>query len=388
MSDSRQYRILSVLGHGGFGSVYRAEYSGPGGFSKAVALKVLRPEVEDNEEVAQRFRDEARLLGLIRHRAIVKVDGLVRLSGRQVVVMELVEGVSLRELGAVGTMPPGPALEVVAEVANALDSAWNQLCPQGKPLHLLHRDIKPSNIQLTRAGEVKLLDFGIARADFAHREAETQMLAFGSVPYMSPERKAFEDSPAGDIYALGAVLYEVLAGRRLGPSGSSAERQHALLAKRLTPLRELHPEQGDALVRLLAQCLAYEAGHRPSARELAREASSMASRIGGESLREWSDERVPLAVSRRAPLSAEDFSGSSLLNAVLAEPTPQRPPAAPWPTAPTRIRASGPDVAPPALAPPPGMSPWAMLGAFALMGLLLIGLLVMLVLVVLLIARS
>jgi serine/threonine-protein kinase len=167
VSSGRRYRIIAPIGRGGFGTVYRAELLGVSGFSRQVALKVLNPDIGEQLEVVQRFRDEARILGLVRHRAIVHVDGLTCLDGRWTVVMEYVEGVDLRAILARGPLPAGPALEIAAEVAGAIHAAYTRRLPNGELLRLLHRDLKPANIQVTADGEVKILDFGISRADFA-----------------------------------------------------------------------------------------------------------------------------------------------------------------------------------------------------------------------------
>ena len=129
-----------MLGRGGFGTVYKAEFVGDGGFTKKVALKVLNPDLENVEEVARRFRDEARMLGLIRHRAIVQVDGLVRLSGRWAVIMEYVEGVSLKPIITADRVPPSAALQIAGELAGALDVAYNAPGPEGGPHLLVSRD--------------------------------------------------------------------------------------------------------------------------------------------------------------------------------------------------------------------------------------------------------
>jgi serine/threonine protein kinase len=238
-SAPRAYRVVGVVGHGGFGTVYRAELVGPGGFVRRVALKVLNPEVEADAELGQRLRDEARMLGLIRHRAIVYVDELTLLDGRWTVVMELVEGADLRKLLDEGPMPVSAALEVVAEVASALAVAHTATGPDGLPLVLLHRDLKPSNLLLTRHGDVKIVDFGVARGQFAGREAATREFAFGSPGYMPPERTELVECPEGDIYSLGVVLYELVTGKRFGRAhlGRRKHVRHVEEVLRMAQLR-------------------------------------------------------------------------------------------------------------------------------------------------------
>ncbi|MBK9649370.1 MAG: serine/threonine protein kinase [Deltaproteobacteria bacterium] len=199
MGEPRRYNILGTLGKGGFGTVYKAQLKAAPG-SRIVALRCSTPR-SPGKRFARRARRRARVLGLVRHRAIVQVDGLVVLQGHWVVVMEYVSGVDLKRLMQAGPVPPGVALEIIEEVAQALDAAYRQPGPEGKPLGLLHRDIKPSNLRITERGEVKVLDFGTARANFQSREAQTQALTFGTVGYMAPERMDFEDLPAGDVPA-------------------------------------------------------------------------------------------------------------------------------------------------------------------------------------------
>ncbi|MBK9649375.1 MAG: protein kinase [Deltaproteobacteria bacterium] len=131
MGEPRRYNILGTLGKGGFGTVYKAQLHGSAGFTKIVALKVLNAEVAGKEEFARRARDEARVLGLVRHRAIVQVDGLVVLQGHWVVVMEYVSGVDLKRLMQAGPVPPGVAAGS-SEVAQALDAAYREPGARGQ----------------------------------------------------------------------------------------------------------------------------------------------------------------------------------------------------------------------------------------------------------------
>ena len=167
MSERRRFQIKETLGRGGFGTVYRAEMSDAGGFNKEVALKVMHYEGEAADDIARRLRDEARVLGLIQHRAVVGVNSLVPLKNGWGVVMEYIDGADLSRVLKSHSIPIAAAVQVVEEVAAALDAAFNTINHiTNEPLRLIHRDIKPSNIRITRRGDVKLLDFGVARADF------------------------------------------------------------------------------------------------------------------------------------------------------------------------------------------------------------------------------
>ncbi|TVQ90045.1 MAG: serine/threonine protein kinase [Deltaproteobacteria bacterium] len=307
--SSRNYQIDYVLGEGGFGTVYAARMVGAGGFSKQVALKVLKPEVASSIDVIQRLRDEARMLGLLKHRAIVQVEGLVKLQDQWAVVMELVEGVSLAELLPTTTVPLSCALEIGEEVAAALEVAYARPCHTGQVLSLLHRDIKPSNVQITATGDVKLLDFGVAKAHFAGRESETRSLLLGSLAYLAPERLDAHDTHRGDVYALGATLFEILTGEPFGRTSANPQKHQARLHDRITWLPQAVQDQ--AVVDVLAACLAFEPADRPDAGSLARRLRSLRRRHGEPWLRDWAEEVVPGIVAAR-PTITDGWSGSRL----------------------------------------------------------------------------
>jgi serine/threonine protein kinase len=313
----RRYAIVEAIGKGAFGTVYRARLSGEGAFSKEVAIKLLRSDLgERSEKMAMRQRDEARLLGLVRHRAILHVDGLVRLNGSWAVVMELVDGCNLKDALRLGAFPPSVAVAVCGEVAGALSTAWEATTAEGKPLRLIHRDIKPPNIQLTAAGDVKLLDFGIARAQFEGREAETVDMLLGTLRYMAPERFDAVDGPAGDVYALGIVLVELLTRKPMPKTSSNPERHEATLDTALERLTEaLEEEEGDpeALVGLVQRMLAYAPDERPTAREVERTLYDLRRAWPRPRPTDWAADRVPKVQALVRPTEEDPLVGTTLV---------------------------------------------------------------------------
>ncbi len=304
LSGSVSYRIARVIGQGAFGTVYEGERVGEG-LSRRVAMKLLHTAYTGHAMVEGRLRDEARMLSLIRHRAIVGVDDLIRVDGAWCVVMEYVDGADLAELLESGPVPPRAALQIAEEVASALHAAYSQPGPDGRPLHLVHRDVKPANIRLTPRGDVKLLDFGVARAEFNEREAQTRAAGIGTIIYMAAERFRGEDTHAGDVYALGVTLFQLLTGVPPGASAADADRRPPgrFLRPQWTWLLELDSDLHGLLVAMMAD----ELGDRPTARDCARRLSELRLRIIGDLLEDWAEstvgalpaphERSPRAVS-------------------------------------------------------------------------------------------
>ena len=331
MKGRRRYRIGQTLAAGGFGTVYLADWTSSGGFSRPVALKVLNAEGEVTEEYAQRLRDEARMLGLVRHRAIVEVHGLVRLRNRWTVVMELVDGADLQQLLTLGPVPPSVALQILAEVAGALHVAYTTAGPGGQPLRLLHRDIKPGNVRLTPEGDVKILDFGASRAEFTGREARTEAFTFGSMTYMAPERMDGLDSHAADVYSLGVMAYEMITGSGFGRCSAAPDRHSARIKEVMDDLWRATGGSSEDLVRLIGSMLSYLATNRPDARGVERFCIGLQRTLEGELLRDWAEQAVPRArANAPAPVDGElpglefDDSGFEIPKPLLM-PTPMSP---------------------------------------------------------------
>ena len=368
----RRFRFIKEIAEGGFGKVYLAEQLSQDGFSRIVALKLLHQKWSTHDEVVMRTRDEARLLGLIRHQHIVRVEDLTSVDGKLAIVMEYLEGVDLKNimnyLKDHGQQFPRQALfEVMIAVASALDAAYNgEPLQGGEPLRVIHRDIKPSNIFITVNGGVKVLDFGTARANFDSREAKTQALAFGSQGYMAPERMlGEEDTPAADVFSLGVTLQELLA---LEPFGRIPPRPNKFVAKieeriAATPLSG-DPEWVEQVRETLGLMMAYEPAERPSAKQLIDIFEVLAQGANDVGMRRFCRTTVTEAKAAMPDTGGED----SLAGAMIEEdpssvwgiesgpmPTPARPPEPPSAAGP--VRAASSVAAAPTPEPAPGPRP-------------------------------
>ncbi len=198
-----RYKILERLGGGGMSVVWKA-YDLV--LDRNVALKVLRPEMSEDDEFISRFRREAQSVASLSHPNIVSIYDVGEDSGLYFIVMELVEGETLRDrLKARGRLPVSEALEITSKICQGLGHAHAR--------RIIHRDIKPQNILITPQGDVKVADFGIARA-LGGVSTTSRDVVIGSAPYLSPEQaKNGTVSVRSDLYSLGVVLYEMLTGK-------------------------------------------------------------------------------------------------------------------------------------------------------------------------------
>ncbi len=350
--SDRTFEIATCLGRGGFGEVYRARMSRSGGLAADVALKVLRRDIDPDGQAVQRLRDEGKLLSQLNHPSILKVHDLVVLAGRIALITEYVDGDDLSEcLSDPERAPIGPRalLQVIARVASALDAAWTARTPDSDgPLRMVHRDIKPSNIRLSRHGDVKLLDFGIARTDAVEREARTRTdMMVGSPAYMAPERFLEKDVLLeSDVFSLGAVLFEGLAPDRFYGDlpvpmqvglAVDPERFATHLDGRLAMVRIDGEDPGStrALHELLTRTLSYTPSDRPSPAELAQECDTLADRLTGPTLSRFCRDRRWSEPGTAASVTGE-LDGSTLTEGMehLPRPAPPAPAAAPAKTTP------------------------------------------------------
>ncbi len=264
------YTIVAPLGAGGMGEVYRAHDTKLG---RDVALKVLPDEVAATPEALARFEREARTVASLNHPNIVTLHSLEEVAGVRFITMELVEGANLAERVAGGSLPIADLLALAIPLADALGAAHAR--------GVVHRDLKPANVMMTKEGQVKVLDFGLATraapsASMSHvstLSASGPAPGFaGTVPYMAPEQLRGDPVDArADLFAFGAILYELASGRRPFDGGSVAEVSSAILRDEPPPLRTRRVDAPVELERIVDRCLRKQPAERwANARDLAR----------------------------------------------------------------------------------------------------------------------
>jgi serine/threonine protein kinase len=315
-----------VLGTGAMGTVYHAELRADRGFSRSCAVKVMRATSPDQEHFRARMRDEARLLGMLQDEHILGVSELVRIEGRDCVVMEYVEGVDLAELVRVRNVPPRALAELGAEVAGTLHRAHTAKHPStGDFLQVVHRDVKPANLMITSRGGVRLLDFGVARAAFASRESQTQGLVLGTLNYFPPEvLSGGEPTPAVDIFGLGLTLWECATAREWGAPQVHKQRFERRVEQRFAELGEDYV----AVVPILRPSLQWEPTDRPDGGVAERAFLLAADDCAGEGLRTWAREVVPPILAQRDGLGVrDDLVGRTI--PIDGSDEPDSPPTAP-----------------------------------------------------------
>jgi serine/threonine protein kinase len=287
--SERCYEIVGPLHQGGMGELFLADLKGLRGFRRRVVLKTLLPHYEADPALRRLFFREARLMACLHHPNIVQVFDLPVVDGRTYIAMEHVQGRSFhqtlkRARYDDSRLPLRIALRVVGDVLRGLHAAHTAQDRQGRPLRLIHRDVSPGNILVSFDGEVKLVDFGIAKFRDAPDETRPQSIR-GKARYVSPEQiRGRPASFCSDIYSAGVVLADALLGRPLWHRASINETLLAIATEerertlaRITRARRVP----DALQVILRQALAIEPGTRPhSALEMAEQLDEVGRELG------------------------------------------------------------------------------------------------------------
>ncbi len=272
-----KYRIGERIAAGGMGSVHKAVYCPEGGFVRPVAVKLLHPHLAEEPAFLSGFRNEAELCARLVHPNIVQVLDFGRTESAYFLAMEYVDGLTLlsfmRRLWAAERAVPSALAawmgrEILAGLAYSHEGA---LDPEGHKLRVVHRDLCPHNVLVSRGGEVKISDFGIARALRDAQSSQTRTVA-GHLGYMAPEQaQAAAIDERSDIFAVGVMLWELLAGRTLFYRGSEAPTLIALLSTEVPKISEHRPDVPSAWDAILLRAAARDPGARfASAAELAR----------------------------------------------------------------------------------------------------------------------
>ena len=275
----QKYTIISKLDSGGMAEVWKGKATSMRGFEKLVAIKRVLADLAKKENFIKMFLDEARLSLHLNHANVVQTFDLGSSDDAYFIVMEWVDGINLKgvleNLKLNGTkMPMEQAIFISIEVCKGLYHAHRRHTPDGEPLHIVHRDVSPPNVLISREGEVKLVDFGLAKAATQAFSTDQGMVK-GKFSYLSPEAawgKPVDER--ADIFAVGAILWEMLAGRKLFEGKSNKETVLMVREARVPNLDAYSPYVDEALMKIIRRSLAKNPDDRySSAKELAQDLS-------------------------------------------------------------------------------------------------------------------
>ena len=276
---AQRYQIIERIAAGGMAEVYRGESSGIEGFRKKVAIKRVLPKLSQNQEFIDMFLDEARLCAYLNHSKCVQVFDIGQGAGSHFIVMEYVDGADLKGVldylaGQRERMSSSVACLIAQQVCEGLGYAHDAVDHSGQPLDIVHRDISPHNVLMTRFGEVKLVDFGLARAS-SHLTDEDEDIVKGKFGYLAPEITRGQGADRRvDIFAAGILLWEMLAGKRLFHGATDLETFKLVQAAVIPDIRTLRSDVSPELYRVLTRALAADPNQRyPNAHEFARDLS-------------------------------------------------------------------------------------------------------------------
>ncbi len=253
------YEVRELIGSGGMANVYKAVslgQNGPVPAGTVVAVKVLRAEFMHDPELVNRFKNESKAISLLHHPNIVKVYDVSVTDRLQYIVMEYVNGMTLREYlnERGGRLTSRETVHFISQILYALEHAHSN--------GVVHRDIKPQNIMLLDNGQLRMMDFGIARIS----RAENQLLsgkAMGSVHYVSPEQARGEvTDPRSDIYSVGVMMYEMLSGKLPFDSDDAMKVAVKHITDTPRPLAEIAPDTPRALAEITEKAMAKSPANR------------------------------------------------------------------------------------------------------------------------------
>jgi serine/threonine-protein kinase len=267
MPQLGRYILERTLAHGGMGEVHLAHQTGPNGYDRTCVVKTMHANLADDPELVEMFLEEARLTAKLTHAHIAQVYDFGKIDSAYYMAMELVDGPSLHTvIKSYGMrrrpVPMAPAVRMISQAAQALDYVHRLKGPDGGPLNLVHRDISPGNLLLSKEGMVKLVDFGIAKANTTARRTKMGQVR-GKLAYMSPEQLlGLPLDGRTDIYSLGLVLYELLAGRRAMAGKNEVEILSSIKTGKLDPIGKLRSDCPPRLLEVLDRAVTRDRDQR------------------------------------------------------------------------------------------------------------------------------
>jgi serine/threonine-protein kinase len=291
------YVLGEQLATGGMAITWRARRVGAAGVTKPLVIKKVRPSLLEDPEFLRRFVDEARISATLSHGNIAQVFEFGAVAGEHFLAMEFVDGQSLKKLlersASLGhpALPVELAVFIALELCKGLHYAHSHVDATGRPLHIVHRDVSPDNVMVSYAGEVKLVDFGIARAVLENRTETQPGVVRGKHLYFAPEQAQGDRVDArADVWSLGVVLYEMVCGRRPfdGPAHAAVLQAEAGV---FPPPRTVNPQLAPELERIILRCLKVDREERFRSalklqEALARFLYPLAPTISGETLKQ------------------------------------------------------------------------------------------------------
>jgi serine/threonine-protein kinase len=267
MTETQRYRVVQRIAAGGMAEVFQGESAGIEGFRKKVAIKKVLPKLSQNREFIHMFLDEARLCAYLSHSKCVQVFDIGQAAGAHFIVMEFVDGADLQGVLEYlqrheRQMPVEVACLIAMHVCEGLAYAHDACDHLGQPLGIVHRDISPHNVLMTRFGEVKLVDFGLAKAS-SHLTSEEEDIVKGKFGYLAPEVTLGQRADRRvDIFAAGILLWEMLSGRRLFKGETDLETFKQVQAAVIPDMRQIRKDVGDDIAYVLLKALARDRDQR------------------------------------------------------------------------------------------------------------------------------
>ena len=318
----QRYRVVERLASGGMAEVFLAESAGIEGFKKQVAIKRVLPSLSEKKRFIAMFLDEARLSASLSHSNVAQVFDIGVGDNAYFIVMEYVDGADLKAVieymrKSGQAFPVEAACYIASKICEGLTYAHELCGPDGQPMHIIHRDMSPPNVLITKHGEVKIVDFGLAKAASQLEKSEAGVIK-GKFGYLSPEAaQGREIDHRTDIFAVGIILWEMLSGRRLFLGDTDFGTVKMVQQAKIPDLRELNPAVPEELVNILTRSLAREPAARyGSARDFGRELTSFLFRHGHPVTAYDIAELVRAAVAQRKKLSPEK---SSIIDKLIEE---------------------------------------------------------------------